>query len=93
MPKPSPARRDGLRQYPAPALPIPLTPIRWKSPMSHAPETYGLAAFAYLRALAAELREAEPGLHARALERAIASFGDTPRLGDRPIIQALKELG
>ena len=60
--------------------------------MSHAPETYGLAAYAYLRALVAELREAEPGLHARALERAIASYGEKPRLGDRPIIQALKEL-
>ncbi|MBN8811592.1 MULTISPECIES: hypothetical protein [unclassified Sphingomonas] len=60
--------------------------------MSHAPETYGLAAYAYLRALVAELRETDPGLHERVLQRAIAGYGDRPRLGDRPIIQALEAL-
>ncbi|OSZ68701.1 hypothetical protein CAP40_09120 [Sphingomonas sp. IBVSS2] len=60
--------------------------------MSHAPETYGLAAYAYLRALIAELQEADPSLHERVLRRAIAGYGEKPRLGDRPIIQALEAL-
>lgn len=60
--------------------------------MSHAPETYGLAAYAYLRALVAELRKADPDLHENALARAMASYGDKPRMADRATIQALKEL-
>lgn len=60
--------------------------------MPHAPETYGLAAYAYLQALAAELQSTDPDLHQRVVKRAIDSFGSKTRLGDRPIIQALREL-
>lgn len=60
--------------------------------MSHAPETYGLAAYAYLRALVAELQSTDPDIHERVLKRAIDSYGEKPRLADRAIIQAMKEL-
>jgi hypothetical protein len=60
--------------------------------MPHAPETYGLAAYAYLRALAAELQGTDSDLHERVLKRAIDSYGSKPRLADRAIIQALREL-
>ncbi|MEE4450533.1 hypothetical protein V2S85_02690 [Novosphingobium resinovorum] len=60
--------------------------------MSHAPETYGLAAYAYLRALIAEMQETDPDIHERVLKRAIDSYGSKPRIGDRAVIQALKEL-
>lgn len=60
--------------------------------MPHAPETYGLAAYAYLRALVAELHATDPELHERVLKRAIDSHGSKPRLGDRAILQALNEL-
>ena len=60
--------------------------------MSHAPATYGLAAYAYLRALIAELQKIDPELHEKTLARAMASYGDKPRMADRAAIQALKEL-
>jgi hypothetical protein len=60
--------------------------------MPHAPKTYGVAAYAYLRALIAELQATNPELHQRVLKRAVASYGSKPRMGDRAIIQALDEL-
>ena len=60
--------------------------------MSHAPETYGLAAYAYVRALVSELQKTDPDIHDRVLKRALESFGDKPRMSDRAIVQALKEL-
>lgn len=60
--------------------------------MPHAPETYGLAAYAYLCALIVELQEIDPHIHDRALKRAIDNHGDKPRLADQAIVQALREL-
>lgn len=60
--------------------------------MPHSPDTYGIAAYDYLRHLIADLEKTDPGLHQRVLASTIDSYGPTPRMGNRAIIQALKEL-
>ena len=60
--------------------------------MPHSPDTYGLAAYAYLQHLIADLEKTDPGIHERVLKSTVDSYGEKPRMGDRAIIQALKEL-